>query len=276
MTDVVKQVIAMGDGGIDGKSPLMDLYILAQARKNRPKICFLGQASGDNEGYEKYFYHMFGRYPCTPSSLSFFRLHTADYADFVMNQDIIYVGGGQSKTMLGIWREWGMDKILRAAYENGTILAGGSAGSVCWFDQCVTDSIPGKLTVMNCLGIIPYSNCPHFASMSRRSSFAKYVASGKIKDGYAADDFAALHFVDGEFFRGVSNRPYAKVFKLAMQDDKLIQKRLKTKWLGMGEYQQEFIFDAPMFESRASMSKPEPRGMTVVKVDENSTEEQAI
>jgi dipeptidase E len=247
-TDKVKQCIAMGDGGLDGKSPYMDLYILAQTKKRRPKVCFLGTASGDNEGLINYFKHVFERYPCTPSVLSLFQPHTADISGFIMSQDVIYVGGGQSKSMLGVWREWGLDRILHAAYENGTILSGGSAGSVCWFDQCITDSIPGSLTVMDCLGIIPYSNCPHFASASRRASYAKFVSSGAIGQGYAADDFAALHFVDGNFFRGISNRPYAKVYKLALQENKLVQKRLKTKWLGLKEYQDEFIFNAPMFE----------------------------
>lgn len=244
---MTKQVIAMGDGGIDAKNPLMDLYILAQSKKPIPKICFLPTAMGDNQGLIRYFMHVFESYPCNPDYFTFFDPRTADIEDFFMSQDIIYVGGGQSKSMLGVWREWGMERIFRAAYENGTILTGGSAGSVCWFDQCVTDSIPGRLTVMGCLGILPYSNCPHFSSPTRRESYSNFISSGEIKAGYAADDYAALHFVDGEFHRGVSNRPASKVYKFSMEDGRLVRKRLKTKFLGVREYQEELIFSSPMF-----------------------------
>jgi len=246
----VRQCIAMGDGGLDGSNPYMDLYILAQSQKEKPKVCFLGTASGDNTGLIKFFHRIFDRYPCKPSSLSLFNPHTPDIADFIKSQDVIYVGGGQSKSMLGVWREWGMDKILREAYEGGTILSGGSAGSVCWFDQCITDSIPGSLTVMNCIGILPFSNCPHFASWARRTSYSKFIRSGEIKAGYAADDYAGLHFVNESFLRGVSNRPHAKTFNLFLEGKELIQKRLKTYWLGMREYQEEFIFNSPMFDAR--------------------------
>lgn len=246
----MRQVIAMGDGGLDSKSAYVDLYILAQAGKERPKVCFLPTASGDNEGLSKYFINLFERYPCKPTVFKFFAPSTADYADFLMSQDVIYVGGGQSKTMLGVWKEWGADRILRDAYENGTVLSGGSAGSVCWFDQCITDSIPGSLTVMNCLGIIPHSNCPHFASQSRRNSYAKYIMSEEIKAGYAADDFAGIHFIDGEFHRAISGRPYAKVYKCAKVDGQYVQKRLKTKWLDLPDYNQDLVFNTPLFPRR--------------------------
>lgn len=268
MSEIKKQVICMGDGGTDGKNPLMDLYILAQSNKRIPKICFLPTASGDNDGYVNYFKEVFNRYPCIPTSLSLFKLHTADIAGFIMDQDIVYVGGGQSKSMLGVWKEWNLDKILLDAYNNGTMLSGGSAGSVCWFDQCITDSIPGDLTVMNCLGVLPYSNCPHFASKSRRAAYAKFVQSGEIKAGYVADDYAALHFVDGKFLRAVANRPYAKAYSLSMKDNQLFQKRLKTKWLGLKEYKDELIFNAPAFEYIIP-NKPDKKetDTSIVKVD---------
>lgn len=250
MGEIVKQVIAMGDGGTDDKSPVMDLYILAQSKKTMPKICFLPTASGDNMGYADYFKRLFSRYPCVPSYLSLFHPTTPNIREFIMSQDVIYVGGGHSKSMLGVWKEWGMDKILREAYESGIILSGGSAGSVCWFDQCITDSIPGALTVMNCLGILPYSNSPHFGSRERREAYAHYVSTDKIKAGYAADDFAALHFIDGKLERCVSSRQYAKCYKLGKNSDNgnFFQKRLVTFFLGEKQHQQNFIWNAPCFE----------------------------
>lgn len=263
-----KTIIAQGDGGLDGKNPYLDLYILAQANKRNPKVCLLPTASGDNKGLIDYFEHIFKRYPCRPSHLSLFNPHTADIKDFLLSQDVIFVSGGQSKTMMGVWREWQVDLYLREAYENGVLLSGGSAGSVCWFDQCITDSIPGSLSVMNCLGLLPYSNCPHFASNYRRMAYAKFIMTGKIKTGYAADDFAALHFEDGKFLRAVSNRPYAKCFKLEKHDDKLINKRLKTKWLGMKEYQEELIFSSPMFDPKDDFEESVPENKSLTKVEQ--------
>src|SRR5260221_12132513 len=183
----MKQVIAMGTD-IDPENPLLDLYILAQSNKIEPKICLLPTASGDNNGYINMFYSIFKRYPCKVSHLSLFRPHTADMEDFLLNQDIIFVSGGQSKTMLGAWREWLIPDMLRKAYDNGTILSGGSAGSVCWFTECITDSIPGKLTVMPSLGILPYSNCPHFSSSERISSYIDNVNNKTISPGYVICD----------------------------------------------------------------------------------------
>lgn len=242
-----KTVICLGDGGLDGKSPLMDLYILAQAKKKNPKVCFLPTASGDSPDLIKYFKRLFERYPCETSHLSLFNPCTADIKDYLLTKDVIFVGGGQSKSMLGLWYEWNVHKILREAYDNGVVLSGGSAGSVCWFDQCITDSIPGDLTVMNCLGFLPYSNCPHFASPIRRRSYAKFIERSEISNGYAQDDYAGLHFVDGELFRSVSNRPYANTYKLSNIDGKVVKERLRTRWLGIKEYQDEFIFNSPMF-----------------------------
>jgi dipeptidase E len=247
MPDKQKTIIAFGDGGLDSKCAYIDLYILAQAKKKKPKVCFLPTAGADNQGLIKYFYSLYERYPCEASHLSLFNPHTADIKDFILSRDVIFVGGGQSKTMMAIWKGWQVDLFLKEAYENGTVLAGGSAGSVCWFDQCITDSIPGRLSVMDCLGFLHYSNCPHYASYSRRAAYAKHIMSGEIKLGYAADDYAGIHFVNGEFFRAVSGRPYAKVYKCEKIGDRYAQKRLKTKWLGMKEYQQEFIFNSPMF-----------------------------
>ena len=247
MSDKKRVVIAMGDGGTDDRNPLMDLYILAQSNVRRPKICFLGTASGDNQGYIGHFEYLFKRYPCQPCHLSLFHPHTADIADFIHSMDIVYVGGGQTKSMIGLWKEWGLDKILRDAYNTGVILSGGSAGAVCWFKECITDSIPGRLTVMPCLDILPDSYCPHFASQERRAAYANHVREMKISPGYACDDYAAVHFVDGMFHRAISNRPYAKAYHVSMTENGVQQRRLYTKWLGMKATQEELIFNSPTF-----------------------------
>jgi dipeptidase E len=244
---MVSQIIVLGDGGTDGENPLNDLYILAQSQKKNPKICFLGTAGGDDPNYSKYFHQLFGQYPCKTSDLSLFHPETADIKDFLLSKDIIYVGGGHTKSMLILWRGYGIDSILKEAYENGTILSGGSAGLVYPALECITDSIPGSLTVLPCLGILPFSLCPHYASRERRKVYTSFVREGKIGSGFAADDFAALHFVDGQHFRSVSSRPHAKTYKVSLENGNVVQKRLKTDWLNIEKYQNEYIFNSPTF-----------------------------
>lgn len=150
-----------------------------------------------------------------------------------MEQDVIYVGGGNTKSMLALWREWNLDKILRKAYEKGTVLAGISAGANCWFEQCSTDSIPGKLQMLSGLGILDGSFCPHYdGEAERRPSLHKLMSKGKIIRGYAADDGAAAHFVEGELAFAVSSRPQAKVYRVNKLEEKIVEEVVETRYLG--------------------------------------------
>lgn len=244
------QIIAIGDGGINPNIPYVDLYIIAQSDKVKPKVCFLPTASGDGRGYIEHFKETFERYPCKPSYLELFSPSIRDIEGFIMDQDIIYVGSGQSKTMMGIWKEWGVDKFLKQAYDNGTIMAGGSAGSVCWFEQCITDSFPGGLSPMPCLSFLPYSNCPHYGSYERRRAYAKFLLNGGIKAGYAADDGAALHFIDGKLHTSVSSQHHAYTYSVKAEDNQIVQERLPTKWLGSEKNQKEYIWCGKAFSGK--------------------------
>src|SRR5690606_14662605 len=122
--------------------------ILQSAQKRNPTICFLPTASGDDVGIIHLFMHTFKKYPCVPKYLNILSPNVKHMDDFLLSSDIIYVGGGNTKSMLALWKEWGIDKILKQAYESGIILSGVSAGFVCWFETCITDSIPRTLTPM--------------------------------------------------------------------------------------------------------------------------------
>ena len=174
----MRQIIAMGGGGfsMEPENPLLDRYILAQSPKKRPKICFIGTASGDAEGYIEKFYHFFRKEDCEPSHLSLFKPHTRDIKKFILEQDILYVGGGNTKNLMVLWKEWELDKAIRHAYENGTILSGISAGSLCWFEEGVTDSYGNELEPISCLGLIPGSHCPHYdGEEERRPAYQKLI-----------------------------------------------------------------------------------------------------
>ena len=230
----MQQIIAMGGGGfsMEPDNLALDRYILEQTGVEKPRVCFLGQASSEAPGYIVNFYHAFSELDCQPSHLSLFKPHTADIEDFLMSQQVVYVGGGNTKSMLALWREWALDRILRSAAEKGTVLAGLSAGAICWFEEGTTDSVPGELRALPCLGYLKGSCSPHYdGKEERRPNLHRLMAAGEIMPGYAFDDGAAGHFVDGELKCVVSSRPDAKGYRVDLVDGDLVERELDTRYL---------------------------------------------
>lgn len=230
----MKQVIALGGGGfsMEPENPLLDQYVLNQSDKIIPKICFIPTASGDSDNYISRFYNFFEKQNCKPSHLSLFKPQTKDLENFLLEKDIIYVGGGNTKNLLILWKEWGLNSILNKAWGQGIILAGISAGSICWFEEGVTDSFGDELEPLKCLGFLKGSNCPHYdGEANRRPSYQELIATGKIKSGFATDDGVALHFIDQELREIVTSRLNAKAYKVYY--DKTVKEiELETKFLG--------------------------------------------
>src|SRR4051812_14798845 len=189
-------------------------YFLGLTRKRKPRVAFIGTAHGDADTGRLRFYAGFSQFSCKPTHLPLFARTPRDLESFVLEQDAIYVGGGNTRSMLAVWRDWGLDGYLRQAYDRGTVLGGASAGSICWFEWGLTDSIAGPLTALRCLGFLAGANCPHYDSeRHRRPTFTKLVARAAMPEGYAADDGAALHFVDGKLARVVANMPRKKGYR---------------------------------------------------------------
>ncbi|MCF6410727.1 peptidase E [Pseudalkalibacillus salsuginis] len=228
------QIIAMGGGGFSMEPDhlLLDRYILDQARSEKPKVCFLPTASGDADGYIERFLRAFENLPCQPTYLSLYRPpHSLE--SFVLDQDIIYVGGGNTKNLLALWKEWGLDAILYRAWKKGVILAGLSAGSICWFEQGLTDSYPGKISPITCLGFLNGSNCPHYdGEEARRPAYHRYLMDRSIKEGMAADDGVALHYMNGRLERIVSSRKDASAYCLKLKDGRVHEERINPLFLG--------------------------------------------
>lgn len=227
----MKQIIALGGGGfsMEPDNPLLDLYILEQSQKETPKICFIPTASGDADSYIARFYDFFEQQNCEPTHLSLFKPPAQDLEEFVMSQDILYVGGGNTKNLLVLWKEWGLDRIIEKAWNQGIVLAGISAGSICWFEQGVTDSYGDELHPLDCLGFLPGSNCPHYdGEIHRRPTFQRLLKQGEIKPGLAADDGVALHFTGQDLHSVVSSRPSAKAYRV----DGGYEHELETRFLG--------------------------------------------
>ncbi len=229
------QILAIGGAALPENldNLLLIKYFLSLTKKKNPRVCFLGAAHGDADAGRLRFYAGFSQFNCTPAHLPLFARTPRDLESFVMEHDAIYVGGGNTKSMLAVWREWRLDIYLRQAWQRGIVLGGASAGSICWFRQGVTDSIAGPLTALDCLGFLPGSNCPHYDSEPlRRPTYRKMVASGKIIEGVAADDGAALHYVDGKLLHVVSSRPRAKAYCLRRTTQRAVETRLPTRYLG--------------------------------------------
>lgn len=230
-----KQIIAMGGGGFSTEpdNSLLDQYILNQAKKSNPNVCFLGTASGDAENYLLRFYTSFLKLECNPTHLSLFKLPTKDLESFLLAMDVIYVGGGNTKSLLALWKEWKLDIYLRTAWENGIVLAGISAGSICWFEEGISDYFPGELTKLDCLGFLRGSNCPHYdREANRRPAYHQLVLSGSIAEGVAAEDDVALHYAGAELENVVSSRLNAKAYYVRRKSNQIEEVAIPTIYLG--------------------------------------------
>jgi dipeptidase E len=193
----VRQIVAIGGVTSPGDRAFFP-YIIAQARRDRPRVGFLPTASGDSDPFIVRFYESFAPLPCEPSHLALFR-STPDLDTYIPAQDIILVAGGNTKSMLAVWREWGLDVLLRQAWESGTILAGFSAGAICWFAEGLSDSWADRLAPVPGLELITGSCCPHYGNEpQRRPVFHELVASGVMQPGIGIDDGAALHVRDSQ------------------------------------------------------------------------------
>ncbi|WP_010676757.1 Type 1 glutamine amidotransferase-like domain-containing protein [Bacillus timonensis] len=231
----MRQIIAMGGGGfsMEPENLLLDQYTLTQVKKDTPKICFVPTASGDQTNYIERFYQAFHTLPCQPTHLSLFEPNFKDLENDMLAQDVIYVGGGNTRNMLLLWKEWGLDTILKKAYENGVILAGISAGSICWFEEGLTDPLHAPLYKLDCLGLLKGSNCPHYDGENKRKpSYHQLILEGKIKEGYGVDDGVALHFINETLSTSVSSRQNAKSYFVKKVQNRIVEEEMMTLYLG--------------------------------------------
>lgn len=224
----------MGGGGflMEPENPLLDAFFFKLTGKPEPKVCFVGTAGGDDTAYIQKFYTAMKDRSVEPSHLSLFKAPLGSLRDYVFAKDLIYVGGGNTRNLLVLWKEWGLDKIFREAYESGIVFGGVSAGSLCWFEQGVTDSIPGSLTALNCLGFLPGSNCVHYDGESeRRRSYQSLIKAG-MKSGIACDDGVAAYSVDEQIVEFVSSRPHAKAYRVELVDGRPEETLIQPRYLG--------------------------------------------
>jgi peptidase E len=210
----------MGGGGWLMDDPALDRFVLGLIDGARPRICFIPTASGDHPSSERFL----EAFPAAGFDASILRLFDRDVADvgaFLGEQDVVYVGGGNTVSMLAVWRAHGVDRALRDAYEAGVVMTGMSAGANCWFEACTTDSyLLGRADLLlDGLGFVRGSFTPHYDSEpARRPAVLELVASGMLPAGFACDDYAAVHIADGDLREAVRSRPEARAFRVERRD----------------------------------------------------------
>ncbi len=190
--------MAIGGGGFtfDAGSSAVEEHVIALARevsgRERPRLCYIGTASGDHEAGIARFHEVFADLAET-SHLELFDRTVEDIPAYLLRTDAVFVGGGNTASMLAVWRAHGVDVALREAHDAGVVLSGRSAGSICWFEGGTTDSFgPNLREVTGGLGFIAGSNSPHYdGEPQRRPTYQALVASGLLPPGIAVDDDAA-------------------------------------------------------------------------------------
>jgi len=216
--------------------PAFVRYTAKITGKRQPNICFVPTASGDDPDYISRWEAVCTELGLIPHVLrvwisSYDQQET--YEDIIGRMDAIIVGGGNTLNMLAIWEAQGIADLLRKAYGKGVVLGGGSAGSLCWFNGGTTDSRPKKLSIVGGLGLIDKSHCPHYNSeKSRRPLYHDNILNGDLTDGYAVDDRAALHFVNGEVVQAVSLDKENHSYYVTQKGGEIIEERLKPLLLG--------------------------------------------
>jgi len=213
-------VLAVGGGMLMPRDtvPLHLRYAMELSGQAKPRLCVLNTAVGDDPSAYLRFYDRLAGSPAQVRHLALFPMpNVADPEDFLMSQDVIFVGGGSVANMLAVWRAHGIDEILRKAWHAGIVLAGSSAGGICWFEGGTTDSFGVKLRAFTeGLGMLAGSYCPHFNSEpERRPLYWRLIGDGTLPGGIACDDGAAAHFVDDTLAELVADRPQASAFRVA-------------------------------------------------------------
>jgi len=212
-------VLAIGGGMLMPRdsAPLQVQYAMELTGRPAPKLCVLNTAVGDDPSASLRVYDRLATTSARVRHLALFPMpNVADPEDLLMSQDVIFVGGGSVANMVAVWRVHGIDEILRKAWQAGIVLAGSSAGGICWFEGGTTDSFGIKLRPFtDGLAMLAGSFCPHYNSEGeRRPLYNRLVADGALPGGIACDDGTAAHFIDETMAEQVSDRPGMNAYRV--------------------------------------------------------------
>ncbi|GAB7087417.1 peptidase E [Marinifilum fragile] len=209
-------------------------YVVDLTQKKNPKICFLPTASADNESNIEnwnYFCKKLGLKPYVLKVWVASNNENKSFEDILLNMDAIVVGGGNTLNMLGIWKAQGIDTLLQKALNKGIILAGGSAGSLCWFQSGISDSRPVNLSVIDGMSFLPFSHCPHYSDNLKKEVYHEQIKNKTISAGYACDDKSGILFRNGKYIETVSLNDINNSYYVALNNGVVETSKLPTRIL---------------------------------------------
>jgi dipeptidase E len=231
----MRRFVTLGGGGfsMEPDNPLLDDFLLGLTGVARPRVCFVPTAGGDSDNYVMRFYQALAR-KTEASHLTLFGRSVRDIGGFLRGNDLVFVGGGNTANMLAIWRVHGVVDALAAAADAGVIMAGVSAGALCWYESGVTDSFGPQLDALDGLGWLPGSFCPHYdGDPLRRPVTHRLVAEGRLGTVLAADDGAALVWEDRRLIEVVSSRRDARAHRVERDGSgAAVETTLPVRYLG--------------------------------------------
>jgi len=208
-------------------------YVADLTGKPNPKICYVSTAKGDSPTAIAQWYSNCEDLSIRPYVLKTFvnsKTSPKSFEEIIMSMDAIIVSGGNTLNMLAIWKVQGIDTLLSKAYESGIVLAGGSAGSLCWFTGGSTDSRPKELSIIEGLGLLDFSHSPHYLKESaRRPLYHELILNKKLQSGYACDDMAGLLFINGKMMKSVSMNAENNNYFVSVKDGKIIEELLPAE-----------------------------------------------
>lgn len=253
-----KQIIALGGGGFSMEQDvqLLDNYILNATGKENPKICFFANAGGDAQDYIDKFYNVYNKLKCIPTHISLKVKPEIDLEKVILEQDVLFVGGGSTRSLMTQWKTYGLDKIMRKAYNKGIVLSGMSAGAIVWFSDGIFNPTGKKLAKLPCLGFMKGSFCPHYDERTElRYSFRELVSEGAIKDGYGVEDYCGLHFIEGKLYNVISSRRDAKAYEVKRVAKIYTETKLETVYLG-DNYKEEVLKEIEKEKAKEKITEP--------------------
>jgi dipeptidase E len=203
-------------------------FLAGLTGKERPRVLYIGTAMAEDPESTLRMYDRFSGM-ADMSRLEFFPWPPEDLRSRILDQDLIFVGGGNTANMLAIWSVHGVDELLREALAAGIVLTGSSAGGICWFEHGVTDSFGPQLDRMDCLGFLPGSFCPHWDDEEQRRPVYHQLLRDGLAGGFAAEAGVGLHFVGGELREVVACDEGSRAYRIELRDGEVVEEPITAR-----------------------------------------------
>ncbi len=234
------KIVSIGGGSIGFRrapqTTAIDKEIIRLSGKKKPKVLFIPTATRDSAEYVEAFHnHYEKRLGCDVKSLLLYdaKYTPTEIKKMILGADIIYVGGGNTLNMMKLWREKGVDKLLKQAYTKNIVLCGLSAGSICWYNYGNSDSWrdhnpKAPLIMVQGLGLVPAVGCPHYDTEGDRKPFLKKMMKNRADVAIAFDNCAAFEIV-GDWYRVITSKRTAACWRVYWKDGKYYQQKITQK-----------------------------------------------